>query len=419
MLVEMRDEEIKTIDDISCFLQAELRPAMALQGSKEVIYKWLERTLVRFRYLWLDKKQKGLVLRYIEHITGYSRQHVSKLVHVYVKTGHIRVKSRRRKQGFQSKYSREDIVALAEVDQAMDGMSGTTVKALCQREFEVYGKTKFKGIAGISVSHLYNLRKSPVYQRCRRVFTKTQSTPVDIGKRCKPKPNGKPGYLRVDSVHQGDLDGKKGVYHINAVDEVTQWEVVVTVPRITNQFMIPALTSILNQCPFKILGFHSDNGSEYINRRVAELLNDSLINMTKSRPRHSNDNALAESKNNAVVRKVFGYIHIPQKHADSMEKFNQTYLNPCINYHHPCHFPSIKISSNGKQKKCYKQSDMKTPYEKLKSLPDAQQFLKPECSFEDMDKIAMKQSDLDAWKQLQKAKAKLFDNMFGQNQYAA
>jgi len=77
MLVEMRDEEIKTIDDISCFLQAELRPTMALHGSKEVIYKWLERTLVRFRYLWLDKKQKGLVLRYIEHITGYSRQHGS------------------------------------------------------------------------------------------------------------------------------------------------------------------------------------------------------------------------------------------------------------------------------------------------------------------------------------------------------
>ncbi len=62
---------------------------------------------------------------------------------------------------------------------------------------------------------------------------------------------------------------------------------------------------------------------------------------------------------------------------------------------------------------------MKTPYEKLKSLPDAQQFLKPEMSFDNMDEIAMKQSDLDAWKQLQKAKTKLFDNIFGQTQYAA
>jgi len=255
---------------------------MELQGSKEGVYKWLESTLIRFRYMRLDKKQKGLVLRYIEQITGYSRQHVNKLVHAYIKSGHIRVKTHRKRQGFQSKYSREDIAVLAEVDQAMDGMSGTTVKALCEREFEVYGNTRFKVISGVSVSHLYNLRKSSTYQRCRRVFTKTQSTPVDIGKRCKPKPNGKPGYLRVDSVHQGDQDGKKGVYHINAVDEVTLWEVVVTVPRITAQFMIPSLTSILNQCPFKTLGFHSDNGSEYINRRVAELLNNSLINMTKS-----------------------------------------------------------------------------------------------------------------------------------------
>lgn len=327
MLVEMREDELHTLDDIGCFLHATSCSTMELQGSKADVYKWLEKTLVRFRYQWLDKKGKGLVLRYIECITGYSRQHVSKLVHSYVKTGHIRIKTRRKKQGFQTKYSREDIAALAEVDQAMDGASGTTVKALCQREFNVYGNNTFKSISNVSVSHLYNLRKSTTYQRCRRVFTKTQSTPVNIGKRCKPKPNGKPGYLRVDSVHQGDQDGKKGVYHINAVDEVTQWEVVVTVPRITEQFMIPALTSILKQCPFITLGFHSDNGSEYINRRVAELLNDSLVNMTKSRARHSNDNALAESKNNSVVRKTFGYIHIPQKHAETMDHFNQTYLD--------------------------------------------------------------------------------------------
>jgi hypothetical protein len=240
-----------------------------------------------------------------------------------------RINSRRRKQGFQSKYTRDDIALLAEVDKAVDGASGTTVKTLCQREFEVYENKRFECISQVSVSHLYNLRKSTIYQRCQRVFTKTQPAPVNIGERCKPRPNGKPGYLRVDSVHQGDLDGKKGVYHINAVDEVTQWEVVVTVPRISEQFMIPALTSILRQCPFITLGFHSDNGSEYINRRVAELLNNSLINMTKSRSRRSNDNALAESKNNSVVRKTFGYIHIPQKYVETMEKFNQEFLNPC------------------------------------------------------------------------------------------
>jgi transposase InsO family protein len=65
--------------------------------------------------------------------------------------------------------------------------------------------------------------------------------------------------------------------------------------------------------PFVIQGFHADNGSEYINQRVAERLNKLLIEFTKSRSRPTNDNALVESKNGAVVRKHLGYAHIPQK----------------------------------------------------------------------------------------------------------
>jgi transposase InsO family protein len=195
---------------------------------------------------------------------------------------------------------------------------------------ENYVDQRFTRLASISVSHLYNLRKGKIYQRCRRKFTKTQGVKVNIGERCKPRPNGAPGHLRVDSVHQGDLDGRKGVYHINAVDEVTQWEVVVTVERISEQFMLPALRSLLKQFPFLIKGFHADNGSEYINHKVAEMLNNLMIRLTKSRPRHSNDNALAESKNNSVVRKTFGYVHIPQQYAELMDTFNQTYLNPYI-----------------------------------------------------------------------------------------
>ena len=52
---------------------------------------------------------------------------------------------------------------------------------------------------------------------------------------------------------------------------------------------------MLAQFPFRILGFHSDNGSEFINYKVAELLNKLLIEQTKSRPRRSNDNGLVEA----------------------------------------------------------------------------------------------------------------------------
>ena len=75
---------------------------------------------------------------------------------------------------------------------------------------------------------------------------------------------GNPVTLRIDSVHQGDLDGRKGLYHINAVDEVTQMEVAACVEKISERFLIPALQQMFEFLPFVILGFHSDNGSEYV-----------------------------------------------------------------------------------------------------------------------------------------------------------
>ena len=82
---------------------------------------------------------------------------------------------------------------------------------------------------------------------------------------------------------------------------------MLSVERISERFLIPVLETILETFPFAIQGFHADNGSEYINRRVAELLNKLNIEFTKSRPRHSNDNALPESKNASVVRKHLGW----------------------------------------------------------------------------------------------------------------
>jgi transposase InsO family protein len=94
------------------------------------------------------------------------------------------------------------------------------------------------------------------------------------------------------------------------VDEVTQWQIVGSVEQISDAFLIPVLEAMLAQFPFRIRGFHSDNGSEFINHMVARLLNKLLIEQTKSRPRHSNDNGLVETKNGAVVRTQMGYTHI-------------------------------------------------------------------------------------------------------------
>ena len=197
------------------------------------------------------------------------------------------------------------------------------------------------------------------------------------------------------------------------MDEVTQYEVVCTVEKISEHYLIPALKQILDCFPFKLRGFLSDNGSEYINKRVAELLNKLHIEFTKSRSRHSNDNALAESKNASVVRKIIGYAHISQAWAPEINQFNQQHLVPYINYHRPCFYPDIKVDQKGKQRKKYHYRDMMTPYEKLKSLSKAKCYLKTGLSFEILDAIAYEINDNQAAEQLQKARQSLFKRIHG------
>lgn len=405
----MNINRLKTLQQVTDFLHGSgtFEPAPA---SKSERYQWIEQILEHFRYASRTKTEKGLLIAYLCRISGYSRQQMTRLIQRYRECGKL-VWNVSPVKGFVSHYTAEDIRLLAEIDTLHDTPSGPAVKKLCERAWRCFGEQHFERLAGISVAHLYNLRKRTEYLKIRTVHDKTRPTKNMIGVRRKPDPQGRPGFIRIDTVHQGDQDGEKGLYHINAVDEVTQFEVVFTVERISEQFMIPALAALLETFPFQILGFHADNGSEYINRRVAELLEKLRIELTKSRSRHCNDNALAESKNAAVVRKVLGYCHIPQKFAPQVNRFNQEHLVPYVNYHRPCFFPEIITDAKGKQKKRYHYKNMTTPYEKLKSLPDAERFLKPGLTFQSLDDIAYAISDNEAAKQLQVARQQLFESI--------
>ncbi len=386
--------------------------------SKTECYRWIQRTLVRFRYLSLGKTDRGLIRRYLQQISGYSRAQIARLIKQYRKTGRIQRRQRTVK-GFTAQYTREDIRLLARLDELHGTLSGPATKKLCERAWLVFKQPEYQRLAGISVSHLYNLRQSTPYARQRGTINKTHPVQRHIGERRKPRPEGRPGYIRVDTVHQGDWDGTKGVYHVNAVDEVTQFEGVASVERISERYLIPVLESLIKSFPFIIKGFHADNGSEYINKRVAGLLNKLLIDLTKSRSRRTNDNALVEGKNGSIVRKHLGYHHIPQKWAPLINEFNQNYLNPYINYHRPCFFPIVKIDAKGKQKKTYPYQEMMTPYEKFKSLPEAKQTLKPGMTFKQLDDIALSISDNEAVNQLNEARKQLFKTIHEQDQWVA
>ncbi len=359
--------------------------------------------------LFARQGRPGAVREYLQKVTGLSRAQVTRLLRQYRETGGIRDRRGRPAKPFPRRYTEEDAIALAKMDNLHGGLSGPATRKLCERAWELDGDAAYTRLATISNGHLYNLRKTRCYRNRRRRLDKTRPTRVRIGERRKPDAGGRPGFLRIDTVHQGDLDGAKGVYHINAVDEVTQWQVAVSVEKISESYLLPALEKLLEAFPFVILGFHSDNGSEYINRRVAGLLEKLRIEQTKSRPGKSNDNALVEGKNGSVIRKHLGYEHISQRFAGPVNEFLLGVLTPYLNYHRPCLFAEERIDPKGKRTRHYPYRLVMTPWEKLRSLPDAGQYLKPGTTVERLDAISREVSDHEAAGRVKEARGKLFN----------
>lgn len=403
----MNDTQLSSIPKVGQFTAA--AAAVEFCGiSRREKYRWIQQTLVRFQYRRCRKKEKSTVKRFVMKMTGYSDIQTKRLIGQYLATGKVLL-SARKKHRFPAIYTPEDVALLAAIDNAHERLAGPATKRIIQREYALFGKRAYARLARISVSHLYNLRARRQYVSHATTYAKTDAVAVPIGERRKPRPEGRPGFIRVDSVHQGDRGKAKGVYHVNLVDEILQWEILVCVEGISEQFLPLALEVALVQFPVVVLNFHSDNGSEYINRAVAGLLNKLLIRQTKSRSRRTNDNALVEGKNGAVVRKWLGYRHIPGRHAKLINAFYGTCFNEYLNYHRPCGFATIKTDARGKERKMY--DIYQTPYERLRSLPDAERYLAPGMTFAQLDAIARRMSDTDYAILMQNKKAELFKNL--------
>jgi transposase InsO family protein len=400
----MKNGERLSLEQIRTFLAASEEFRFEA-NNREEIYGWVTRTLVEQEYGGQKREAKGLLRRYVRKMTGLSRAQVTRLIGQYLESGVVKESNYRRNR-FANRYQAADVKLLAEVDEAHETLSGPATQKILHREFHDYGNKRFQQLAGISAPHIYNLRKSRVYREKKITFQKTRPVKVSIGERRRPDPQGRPGYLRIDTVHQGDLDGIKGVYHINAVDEVTQWQVIGAAAYISESWLIPVLEAMLRHFPFRILGFHSDNGSEFINHTVAELLNKLLVEQTKSRPRHSNDNGLVEAKNGAVIRKHMGYGHIESRHAEAIEEFFEQHMNPYLNYHRPCGVPEVITNAKGKQRRVYRW--YATPWEILRQLPDLARRLREGTTQADLEKMAGSESDTAAAARMQEAKRKLF-----------
>lgn len=389
-------------------------------GGKKAKYEWIKEVLGRVDFRHLEKKERGIVREYLEKVTGYSTSQLTRLISKYLQ-GKLFFKDYQRHK-FTTRFTPADIALLVKTDNAHSRLSAPATLAILLREYLIYGHLEYEKICQISGAHLYRLRQTRIYKHKSLTFKHTQARQINIGERVKPDPDGKPGYIRIDTVHQGDLASEsgnngqgsgqkytKGVYHINSVDEVIQWEIVASVEQISEAYLEPILKLIIEQYPFTIIEFHADNGGEYINHTIAALLNKLLIRLTKSRARQTNDNALVESKNGSIIRKHMGYFYISQKHAPDINDFYIKYFNPYLNFHRPCGFATITTNSKGKQKKVYK--TYLTPYEALKKIKDVEEYLKPGVTLADLDKIALSHSDNEYANIMEIEKAKLFEKI--------
>ncbi len=411
MVIDMNEAQVRTLEQVRQVVAGTQALEFRRAEDDEGRYAWIEQVLRRFAYRQLARSDRGVVLAYLQHLSGYSRAQVTRLAARWADGKPLVKNYRRPEHAFARRYTAADVALLAEVDRAMGTLSGPATACVLRRQRDVFKVAGFERLGDISIGHLYNLRNSAPYRAQRVVLTKTRPTRrVDIGVRKAPAPEGRAGFIRIDSVHQGDHDGVKGLYHVNAVDCVTQWQVVASVQTISEAHMLPVIEQMLEQFPFEILGFHADNGSEYVNHKVARMLDKLKVEFTRSRPRRSNDNGLAETKNGAVVRKEFGYEHIPQRHAARFNTYCREYLNPFLNFHRPCLFSTDRAdpAKPGRIKRIYRPQDAMTPLDKLASLPAADQGLREGITLEHLRELATALTDVQAAEELNDARLALF-----------
>ena len=400
----MDDSRIKSIAELSAFVQSTQRFAMTVETIEDK-YRFIDQTVDRFSYRKLHRKEKHIVFLYVKKMTGYKKAQLLRLIKRAVLGKLVRKEYRRTNPN--RIYTSVDVKLLEKTDELHLRLNAVATHEIIRREWEIYKHGEYEHLSRVSVSHINNLRHHSVYVNSWVNGTKARQIP--IGSTKPPEPNNQPGAIRIDTVSQRD------VYHINAVDEITQWEAVVCVPVIAESCMLPALQSLLDQFPFRVFNFHSDRGYEFINYQVAAMLNRLLIKQTKSRSRHCNDNALVETKNGAVIRKTMGYCHINQKDADKVNAFYQNFLNTYLNFHRPCLFlTDTTRDEQGRERRVY--GVVKTPYDAFKGIPGAQRFLRDGQSLQNLDTIAMQYSDNEFAALVRKEERTLFQKIyFSQN----
>jgi len=198
MSVLLHTHRLQTLEQIRAFVEGSESLDIEVHD-RQAAYDCVAQTLRRFGYTRLGKADKGLIVRYMIRVTGRSRQQITRLIAQFRSTGTVRDRRGSPSRPFTPRYTRADSRQLADLDRLHGTLSGTATRKLCQRAYHMFSDERFERLAGICNGHLYNLRQARTYSGRRGPVHSTRPTPVPIGERRRPRPDGQPGYLRVDS----------------------------------------------------------------------------------------------------------------------------------------------------------------------------------------------------------------------------
>ncbi len=381
----------ETLEQVRKFLDGAGAPDLEISTRADA-YSFTEETARRFDYARLGKADKGALRLFLCRVTGRSRAQVTRLLRQYRTSGQVADRRAGPRRPFSRRYTSADIELLAEVDALHGTLSGPATRRLCARAFHLFGDRPFERLAGISNGHLYNLRRTLGYRRCRGTLPWIPTCPVPFVRRWRVQPFRQPGHLRVVAVRPRELKALRGLYHLELVDEVTMFRFVASVERLDAPCLAPVLQDLLEAFPFAIRSFHSGHGSGQGDAGVAALLQALYADGVARACRGAGSVPVASSR--GLTRRVNG--------------FTRNVLVPYLNYHRLRFFPVEQVDGTGRVRRCYRDLDVMTPYERLKSLPEAAACLRPGVTFARLDAVATAVSDSEAARTVNEAGIRLF-----------
>lgn len=177
-----------------------------------------------------------------------------------------------------------------------------------------------------------------------------------------------PGFFEADLVaHCGVDPSGRFLNSLVLIDIATCWTECFALLQKGEAEVVAAIKRAQDILPVAILGFDSDNGSEFINHGVIDFCRENQITFTRARAYKKNDQAHVEERNGSVVRRTVGYDRYEGCAArDALQQLYHT-MRLYVNYFQP----SMKLISKQRDgAKVSRQYDSaQTPYRRMLNSP--------------------------------------------------